>query len=129
MFSPIWVRKRITIFGLLHMKLYIPSSSTIPFFISIISNVIPNLAFISYFPRNYSRTGNTDPPGINRRYTSGITVGPRNSVLNLKGTTFVLIAHDLVEPLLNPNLLPEDRALDTFQIVSVVLHELTVRDS
>ncbi|TGO28733.1 hypothetical protein BPAE_0024g00660 [Botrytis paeoniae] len=58
-------------------------------------------------------------------YTNGITVGPRNSLLNLKGTTFILIAHDLVEPLLNPNLLPEDRALDTFQIVSVVLHELT----
>ncbi|TGO42835.1 hypothetical protein BHYA_0005g01000 [Botrytis hyacinthi] len=58
-------------------------------------------------------------------YTSGITVGPRNSVLNLKGTAFILIAHDLVEPLLNPNLLPEDRALDTFQIVSVILHELT----
>ncbi|KAF7881945.1 uncharacterized protein EAF02_006633 [Botrytis sinoallii] len=58
-------------------------------------------------------------------YTNGITVGPRNSVLNLKGTTFILIAHDLVEPLLNPNLLPEDRALNTFHIVSVVLHELT----
>ncbi|TGO87975.1 hypothetical protein BPOR_0192g00080 [Botrytis porri] len=53
-------------------------------------------------------------------------VGPRNSVLNLKGTTFILIAHDLVEPLLNPNLLPEDRALNTFHILSVVLHELTV---
>ncbi|TGO76594.1 hypothetical protein BELL_0147g00120 [Botrytis elliptica] len=58
-------------------------------------------------------------------YTNGITVGPRNSVLNLKGTTFILIAHDIVEPLLNPNLLPEDRALNTFHIVSVVLHELT----
>ncbi|KAM0124231.1 hypothetical protein ACHAP3_010493 [Botrytis cinerea] len=61
----------------------------------------------------------------NGRYTNGITIGPRNSLLNTEGTSFILIAHDFVEPLFNPNLLPEDRALNNFQIVSVVLHELT----
>lgn len=85
--------------------------------------------FHIFFSPEFSYTGDTDSSGFNRRYTNGITIGPRNSLLNTEGTSFILIAHDFVEPLFNPNLLPEDRALNNFQIVSVVLHELTVRDS
>ncbi|KAJ8063215.1 hypothetical protein OCU04_008452 [Sclerotinia nivalis] len=37
--------------------------------------------------------------------------------------TLVTIAYDLVEPLLNPTALPEDRALDTFRLAEDILHE------
>ncbi|TGO83754.1 hypothetical protein BPOR_0597g00050 [Botrytis porri] len=38
-------------------------------------------------------------------------------------TTLVTIAYELVEPLLNPLLLPEDRALDDFRLAEDILHE------
>ncbi|KAF7915986.1 uncharacterized protein EAE98_010841 [Botrytis deweyae] len=37
--------------------------------------------------------------------------------------TLVTIAYELVEPLLNPLLLPEDRALDDFRLAEDILHE------
>ncbi|KAF7879196.1 hypothetical protein EAF04_000394 [Stromatinia cepivora] len=58
-------------------------------------------------------------------FTSGITIGPKRAVFNPGGNSFIIVAHDIVEPLLNPNLLPEDKALDSFQIAALILHELT----
>lgn len=40
--------------------------------------------------------------------------------------TLVTIAYELVEPLLNPLLLPEDRALDDFRLAEDILHETAV---
>lgn len=60
-------------------------------------------------------------------FTSGETFGPKTSLFNPNGESVILVAHDLIEPLLNPNQLPGDEALDTFQLASLVLHELTVR--
>ncbi|KAI9650892.1 hypothetical protein NHQ30_000927 [Ciborinia camelliae] len=38
-------------------------------------------------------------------------------------SSFVIVASDLVEPLMNPMVLPEDRALDTFRLAETILHE------
>ncbi|KAF7950407.1 hypothetical protein EAE96_007693 [Botrytis aclada] len=50
-----------------------------------------------------------------RRGTSSSPPEPR--------ATLVTIAYELVEPLLNPLLLPEDRALDDFRLAEDILHE------
>ncbi|KAM0318684.1 hypothetical protein ACHAO8_001473 [Botrytis cinerea] len=50
-----------------------------------------------------------------RRGTSSSPPEPRASLIT--------IAYELVEPLLNPLLLPEDRALDNFRLAEDILHE------
>lgn len=49
---------------------------------------------------------------------------PSSSVV--PNATLVTIAYDLVESLLNPTALPEDRALDTFRLAENILHETAV---
>lgn len=53
-----------------------------------------------------------------RRGTSRSPPEPRASLIT--------IAYELVEPLLNPLLLPEDRALDNFRLAEDILHETAV---
>lgn len=40
--------------------------------------------------------------------------------------TIVYVAFELIEPLMNPKTLPEDRALDTFRFAENLLHETAV---
>ncbi|ESZ94714.1 hypothetical protein SBOR_4908 [Sclerotinia borealis F-4128] len=60
-------------------------------------------------------------------FSAGITSWwPRRGIPGsqpVPSASLVLIAYDLVEPLLNPTALPEDRSLDTFRLAATILHE------
>lgn len=74
--------------------------------------------------------GTINPEGLPvQGFISGISIGGRGPRYNPSGSSLILIAPDIVEPLMNPASLPTDKALDSFLLASVILHEITVRHS
>lgn len=65
-------------------------------------------------------------------FTAGTTGWwPRRGIgsQTVPDTSLVLIAYDMVEPLMNPKSLPEDRALDIFRLAETIVHETAVRNT